>query len=131
MDDDAYQNCWQMWRASCLFQKGLVADIVLPSVEDLVEIEDPSSDSVPSFSGPRHTPSRPERIFQIGQDAASKLLKAIVEGVTSKALLLVDLTVRSADLLKGFLAEKFQGDIPNGRDMYYLGFAETELEATL
>ena len=40
---------------------------------------------------------------------------------------MIDLAVRSADILKGYMNEKFCGKL--GVDMYYLGFAESEIEA--
>ena len=50
--------------------------------------------------------------------------KAITTGVPAKAVLLIDLAVRSADILKSYMNEKFCGKL--GVDMYYLGLSEIE-----
>ena len=128
MDNEAWDDCYNMWKGTDLFKKGIVPDVSLPALADLVEIEDPSADTVPTTSCERHGPRANERVFQIGTDAANKLFKSFMEGSPAKAILVVDLAVRSGDMLKGFLKEKFENH-QSGIELYYLGFCESELEA--
>ena len=128
MDNDSWDDTFNMWKGTDLFKKGIIPDILVPAVSDMVEIEDPTADTVPSTSCERHGPRANERVFQIGTDAANKLYKSFMDGTPAKAILVVDLAVRSGDMLKGFLKEKFENS-QSGIDLYYCGFCDTDLEA--
>ena len=91
MDDDIYQKSWAFWRATPLLKQACVSGGPLPELDGLVEIEDPRSDAIPSFTGQRHAPSKGERVFQIGPQRASKLIQAVTTDLSScKCLLLLE-----------------------------------------
>ena len=130
MDDKAHTATWQVWRNTDLLKKGCVTECEMN--QDFITIEDLAEDAAPTSTQEYFQVSRPEKVQQIGSSATQQLLKSALTGVTARnggkpVTLLVDLTMHTCDLGKGFLQEHFAGTA--NQHMYYLGFAENETEA--
>lgn len=87
---------------------------------------DVSQASVPPSTDADTHPSQMEKHVQIGLDAGTKLLRAFTHGLqptSRKALFVVDLSVRTAEISKAFLDMLPQLELP----AYYFGLCEDDI----
>ena len=81
---------------------------------------------MPTTTDADHHISQAEKHMQIGTDAATKLLQAVVTGLqpaSRKVLFIIDLSSHTAELMKAFVDLHGQWEIP----AYYFGLCEDEV----
>lgn len=127
MDDDKFKDCWNVWKGVSLLKNCIVNNVVVPAKDELVEIEDVSDDSIPSFCGQQHAVSRPDRIFQIGQSGATSVLASLLDS-QAKCILFVDVCAHTGDFLKGFFNILGMGNA-GANHLYMLCFSDDEAKA--
>ena len=111
MEEESYQKVMDIWRTAPLLRKPLAEESVLLATWDMVTIEDIAENQ------------------QIGVDAARKLLRGFVQGMESSSrasILVVDLSLHSAELCKAALLEHACGQGQLQLPCYYIGFAADE-----
>ena len=117
-DCDAGKATYLRWRKSPVFARGLLEESELVHTKDMLIVEDLSDVALP------HT-------TEIGPAGGRSLLKAFFGGGQNdgdrKALLVIDLTPHTGDLLRAFLSEHCAQAFP--APAYYYGLTVDESHA--
>lgn len=134
MDEKDFSETWAVFKHTPLMKNGSVVDLPIPSADEISIIEDVGASAVPSFTGQNYVAPRGERVCQLGEEAASKVLRAAMTNIggptaSKPVVLVVDATTHTGDFMKGFARELFG---PTGKSvhMYYSGFCESENEVS-
>ncbi|CAJ1385994.1 unnamed protein product [Effrenium voratum] len=129
MEEESYQKVMDIWRTAPLLRKPLAEESVLLATRDMVTIEDIAENALPQTTDTSTHIKPAEKHQQIGVDAARKLLRGFVQGMESSSrasILVVDLSLHSAELCKAALLEHACGQGQLQLPCYYIGFAADE-----
>ena len=130
-DCDAGKATYLRWRKSPVFARGLLEESELVHAKDMLIVEDLSDVALPHTTDPSTHMNPPEKAQQIGPAAGRSLLKAFFGGGQNdgdrKALLVIDLTPHTGDLLRAFLSEHCAQAFP--APAYYYGLTVDESHA--
>ena len=130
-DCDAGKATYLRWRKSPVFARGLLEESELVHTKDMLIVEDLSDVALPHATDPSTHMNPPEKAQQIGPAAGRSLLKAFFGGGQNdgdrKALLVIDLTPHTGDLLRAFLSEHCAQAFP--APAYYYGLTVDESHA--
>ena len=122
---------YNVWKNVPLLQKNLVSDVAMMATASLLTIEDMAENALPPNTDPSfQSHGQTEKFAQCGQDAASKLLTAMLSNGLNEsertAILVLDLSSRTLEFAKATYELGRSGAAPGA--VYYLGFAESAAE---
>ena len=114
-ESSAHKATWQFWRPAPVFQQAVIGGVSMLPSSQMLTIEDMHPEALPDSSDLATHVSQSEKHQQIGQDAARKLMQAVLPGAAISASRAAIPYMRS-------------GRASLQMPLYYLGFAETSAE---
>ena len=129
-ESSAHKATWQFWRSAPVFQQAVIGGVSMLPSSQMLTIEDMHPEALPDSSDLATHVSQSEKHQQIGQDAARKLMQAVLPGAaisaSRAAILIVDCSAHTLEFAKAVYEERARksANVP----LYYLGFAETSAE---